>query len=81
MSVVLLAIILVLSAALRRLFRRYRDPHHRRIGFWARQIIHVGTVFLVLITLAFIWFDDPVRLATALGLITAGLAFALQRSN
>jgi small-conductance mechanosensitive channel len=26
-----------------------------------------------------IWFDDPVRLATALGLVTAGLAFALQR--
>jgi small-conductance mechanosensitive channel len=26
-----------------------------------------------------IWFDDPTRLTTALGLITAGLAFALQR--
>jgi small-conductance mechanosensitive channel len=26
-----------------------------------------------------IWFDDPNRLATAIGLVTAGLAFALQR--
>jgi small-conductance mechanosensitive channel len=26
-----------------------------------------------------IWFDDPTRLTTALGLVTAGLAFALQR--
>ena len=26
-----------------------------------------------------IWFDDPTRLATALGLVTAGLAFALQK--
>jgi small-conductance mechanosensitive channel len=26
-----------------------------------------------------IWFDDPARLATALGLISAGLAFALQK--
>lgn len=26
-----------------------------------------------------LWFDDPVRLATAFGLVTAGLAFALQK--
>lgn len=26
-----------------------------------------------------IWFSDPARLATAFGLVTAGLAFALQR--
>ena len=26
-----------------------------------------------------IWFDDPTRLTTALGLVTAGLAFALQK--
>lgn len=26
-----------------------------------------------------IWFDDPARLATGLGLVTAGLAFALQK--
>jgi hypothetical protein len=25
------------------------------------------------------WFDDPTRLTTAAGLISAGLAFALQR--
>jgi small-conductance mechanosensitive channel len=26
-----------------------------------------------------IWFDDPTRLTTALGFVTAGVAFALQR--
>ena len=26
-----------------------------------------------------VWFDDPARLTTAIGLITAGLAFALQK--
>src|SRR5207237_3024096 len=32
-----------------------------------------------LIGVASIWFDDPTRLTTAMGLVTAGLAFALQR--
>ncbi|WP_244424738.1 mechanosensitive ion channel domain-containing protein [Methylobacterium nodulans] len=34
---------------------------------------------LLLLGVLSIWFDDPTRLATALGLVTAGLAFALQR--
>ena len=34
---------------------------------------------LLSLGLVSVWFDDPTRLATALGLVTAGLAFALQR--
>ena len=34
---------------------------------------------LLLLGVVSIWFDDPARLATALGLVTAGLAFALQK--
>jgi small-conductance mechanosensitive channel len=34
---------------------------------------------LLLFGIASIWFSDPARLATALGLVTAGVAFALQR--
>ncbi len=34
---------------------------------------------MVILAIMSIWFDDPTRLATALGLVTAGLAFALQR--
>ena len=34
---------------------------------------------VLLLGLASIWFDDPTRMATALGLLGAGLAFALQR--
>jgi small-conductance mechanosensitive channel len=34
---------------------------------------------MLLLGIASIWFDDPTRLTTALGLITAGLAFALQK--
>lgn len=34
---------------------------------------------MIFIGIASIWFSDPSRLATVLGLVTAGLAFALQR--
>jgi len=47
--------------------------------FWGHQAINVVTSLCTLFALASIWFDDPARLATALGLIGAGLAFALQR--
>ncbi|MEO7276448.1 MAG: mechanosensitive ion channel family protein [Sphingomicrobium sp.] len=47
--------------------------------FWTRQGISLaGTVILILGLLS-IWFSDPTRLATAFGLVTAGLAFALQQ--
>ena len=47
--------------------------------FWVRQAISLGTTLLLVLGLLSVWFDDPTRLATALGLVTAGLAFALQR--
>lgn len=47
--------------------------------FWIRQAINLGTTLILLVGLLSLWFDDPTRLATALGLVTAGLAFALQR--
>ena len=58
------------------LLRGHRDA---RIAFWVRQAIHLITTVLLLMGLASVWFDDPTRLATALGLVTAGLAFALQK--
>jgi small-conductance mechanosensitive channel len=51
----------------------------RRLGFWARQVINLATGLFVVLALASIWFDDPARLTTAMGLITAGVAVALQR--
>jgi small-conductance mechanosensitive channel len=47
--------------------------------FWTRQAIQLTIAALVLLGIVSIWFDDPMRLATALGLVTAGLAFALQK--
>ena len=42
-------------------------------------MINGGTTLVLILGLLSIWFDDSNRLATALGLVTAGLAFALQR--
>lgn len=47
--------------------------------FWGHQAINVCSLGFAVFALASIWFEDPARLATALGLIGAGLAFALQR--
>ena len=47
--------------------------------FWGHQAINVASLLAAVLVLTSIWFDDPARLATAFGLVTAGLAFALQR--
>ncbi len=50
-----------------------------RVRFWTKQGISVLTAIVMIIIVASIWFSDPTRLATAAGLVTAGLAFALQK--
>lgn len=51
----------------------------KRASFWTRQGISLFAAVALVIGLASIWFDDPTRLTTALGLMSAGLAFALQK--
>ncbi|WP_340317365.1 mechanosensitive ion channel family protein [Rhizorhabdus argentea] len=50
-----------------------------RFRFWLRQAISIAVAALLILGIVSIWFDDPTRLTTAVGLVTAGLAFALQR--
>jgi small-conductance mechanosensitive channel len=50
-----------------------------RARFWARQAVNILIALSTIVAIVSIWFDDPTRLTTALGLVTAGLAFALQR--
>jgi small-conductance mechanosensitive channel len=54
-------------------------PHNGRAVFWTRQGASVAAAILVGLALLSIWFDDPQRLTTGLGIFGAGLAFALQR--
>lgn len=80
LSVVLLIAVLCLQWVLRRILQavyRVRPSELRR--FWTRQGIAIVTMILLVLGLLSIWFDNPTRLATAIGLVTAGLAFALQQ--
>ena len=50
-----------------------------RVMFWTRQGASIATAVMLVLALLSIWFDDPRRLTTAVGIFGAGLAFALQR--
>ena len=50
-----------------------------RFQFWAKQGVSLVVAGIVILGIMSIWFDDPTRLTTAVGLVTAGLAFALQK--
>jgi small-conductance mechanosensitive channel len=79
-TLVFTAAVLLLARVLRRLVRRLgHDLERERAEFWTRQTINLCTAVVLLVGLMSIWFDDPGRLATGLGLVTAGLAFALQK--
>jgi small-conductance mechanosensitive channel len=50
-----------------------------RFQFWARQGVSLIIAAILILGIMSIWFDNPARLAGAVGLIGAGVAFALQR--
>jgi small-conductance mechanosensitive channel len=56
-----------------------RGRHNDRLRFWTHQGINLTLALLLIVGIVSIWFDDPARLTTAVGLVTAGLAFALQK--
>lgn len=80
LTVVLVLILLAVRWVLRGLSRLLqRGSGSEDLRFWTRQGINLGFSLLLLLGFLSIWFDDPTRLATGIGLITAGLAFALQK--
>jgi small-conductance mechanosensitive channel len=50
-----------------------------RFQFWAKQGVSLVVAAVVILGIMSIWFDNPAQLASVLGLIGAGIAFALQR--
>ncbi|CAN5538978.1 hypothetical protein BH10PLA2_BH10PLA2_06320 [soil metagenome] len=79
-TLALIALLLLLGWALRALTRLIlRGSQNERAVFWTRQGIRLFIGVFLVFGIASIWFDDPTRLTTALGLISAGLAFALQK--
>ena len=82
LSIAFVVIVLLLSALLRAavgLVLRKTDHASTQTRFWMRQAISLVGAIVLILGLLSIWFSDPTRLATALGLMSAGLAFALQQ--
>ena len=79
-SLAFIVLMYLLGRALRALTRAMLQGREDvRARFWTNQGVRLATTVLLLMGLVSIWFDDPTRLATGLGLVTAGLAFALQK--
>jgi small-conductance mechanosensitive channel len=81
LTIGLVAVVLTSTAILRRLLAR--TPGERlgagKVRFWSRQAVGLVAGAILVLGIVSIWFDDPARLTTGLGLVTAGVAFALQR--
>src|SRR5438270_2539325 len=50
-----------------------------RFQFWAKQGVSLVVAGILILGVMSVWFDNPARLAGVVGLIGAGVAFALQR--
>jgi small-conductance mechanosensitive channel len=79
-----LAVLFVIRAAIVAALRWHTPAEAAEQGevrrrFWMRQAVQIAVFALLIVGLATIWIDDPSRLTTMAGLITAGLAVALQR--
>ena len=80
----LLSLAFVLTAvlfrkAIAKLLATWHADHGERAAFWGRQAVSIVFAVITVVALVSIWFDDPQRLTTGVGLMSAGLAFALQR--
>ena len=82
LSLAFIAIVVITSRLLRALVSlalRRVDHATVQTRFWTRQAISLFAAIILILGLLSIWFSDPTRLATAAGLMSAGLAFALQQ--
>lgn len=81
LTIALIAVVLSFSTIVRRLLAR--TPGERlgagKVRFWSRQAVGLVAGAALVLGIVSVWFDDPTRLTTGLGLVTAGVAFALQR--
>jgi small-conductance mechanosensitive channel len=80
LSLALVAALVVATVVLRSLLRLLPgEQHARRVRFWSRQAVSLLVAAAGVVGILSIWFDDPKSLSAALGLLSAGLAFALQK--
>lgn len=73
-----IALLYLLSKGLRFVAAKVGD-RQQRAAFWTRQGISIAVFMLGLLGLVSIWFNSPTRFAEVVGLVGAGLAFAMQK--
>jgi len=78
-SIIFVAAVVLIGRALHWTVRRGAPSESARTAFWTRQGISIAVTGLTIVGLLSIWFNNPTQLTTAVGLFTAGLAFALQQ--
>jgi small-conductance mechanosensitive channel len=80
-KIALTVVVLVIAFLARSAFRfvaGFGEGTTSRKSLWARKGIRLAIGFVAALLLLSIWFDDPGRLASFMGLLAAGLAFAAQ---
>ncbi|HTU46590.1 MAG TPA: mechanosensitive ion channel domain-containing protein [Bryobacteraceae bacterium] len=79
-SLVFIAFVMLLGRFLRWLAHRNAwDRASKRFAFWTHQGISIAVTVVLIVGIVSLWFDNPSTLTTAAGMVTAGLAFALQK--
>lgn len=77
-TIAFFAILFLINLFLRWLAARL-GSERQKIAFWTGQGISLILFLIAILGFVSIWFDNPTRLATGVGLLGAGLAFALQK--
>lgn len=79
-TLLLVAAVIVVAFLVRAAIRAaLREPGVLRARFWAQQSVRLLMVVAALAIVVAIWTPDTTRIAGAIGIITAGVAVALQR--
>jgi len=80
LTIAFIAIAWVIAWVLRQILKLFIGSRTgTRFQFWAKQGVSLIVAAVLILGILSIWFDNPARLASVLGLIGAGIAFALQR--
>lgn len=80
LTIIFIAVAWAIAWALRHILKLFIGTRTgTRFQFWAKQGVSLIVATILILGILSIWFDSPARLASVLGLIGAGIAFALQR--
>ncbi len=79
LTIGIIVAVLLFSKLVRTLLAATGDKASDKVRFWLRQATGLTAGIVLVVGVVSVWFDDPTRLTTGLGLVTAGIAFALQR--